>query len=80
MSSSSQHHRYTGKIVTRQQFLRILQAALDSQSYRFARQAALNWLAIFPGDMGTSLMLSKALAGDGKKSQAVSILEPAGSV
>jgi hypothetical protein len=74
MISSSQPNRFSGKIISRHQFLLILQAALDSQSYRFARQAALTWLAIYPGDMGASLMLARALAGDEKKSQAVAIL------
>jgi tetratricopeptide (TPR) repeat protein len=71
---SSTQPNYSGKIVSRHRFLLILKAGLDSASYRFVRQAALNWLAVFPGDMETSLMLAHALAGDGKKSQAVSIL------
>jgi tetratricopeptide (TPR) repeat protein len=53
----------------------ILNAALDSQSFKFARQAALNWLAIYPGDLGISLLLARALIGEGKDAQAVPLLE-----
>jgi predicted Zn-dependent protease len=74
MSSSSQPYRNTGKVVSRSQFLIILQAALDSSLFRFVRQAALNWLAVYPGDMETSLILARALAGDDKKSQAIAIV------
>jgi hypothetical protein len=80
MISSSQPNRFSGKIISRHQFLLILQAAIDSQSYRFARQAALTWLAIYPGDMGASLMLARALAGDEKKSQAVAIAGAVGAL
>lgn len=53
----------------------ILNAALDSQSFKFARQAALSWLAIYPGDLGISLLLARALIGEGKEAQAVPLLE-----
>ncbi|HSV85952.1 MAG TPA: C25 family cysteine peptidase [Levilinea sp.] len=74
MILSSQPYTYSGKVVTRQQFILILHAGLASHSFRFVRQAALNWLAVYPGDLETSLLLAQALAGDGKKSQAISIL------
>lgn len=74
MISSSQPNTYSGNVVTRYQFMRVIQAGLDSRSFRFVRQAALQWLALYPGDLEVNLALAQALAGDGKKSQAISIL------
>jgi tetratricopeptide (TPR) repeat protein len=65
----------SGNLLSRQSFVLILQAALDSQSFRFARQAALSWLAVYPGDLGISYLLARALIGERKESQAVPILE-----
>ncbi len=75
MISSNHADRFTGKFYDRPGFTRLLEAALTARSLRFARQAALNWLAIYPGDLGVNLLLAKALLGDGKEQQALSILE-----
>ncbi len=63
------------RVFPRSNFLQVLQAALESKSYRFARQAALNWLAVFPGDLQVQLFLSRAHAAEGKISQAQQVLE-----
>ncbi len=75
MIPSNQADRFTGTYFDRPGFTRLSEAALTAHSYRFARQAALNWLAVYPGDLGMNLLLAKALLGDGKEQQALSILE-----
>ena len=60
---------------TRASFLQLLTVALESQSYRFVRQAALNWLAVFPGDLAVQVALGKAHLAEGRVAQAVSVLE-----
>ncbi len=72
---SPNHGHFTGKLYDRLGFIRLLEAALIARSQRFARQAALNWLAIYPGDLEVNLILAKALLGDGKEQQALSLLE-----
>jgi hypothetical protein len=66
------NHPYT---FSRTSFLQLLAAGLESGSYRFARQAALNWLAVFPGDLTIQLMLGKAHIGEGKLAQALPVVE-----
>lgn len=65
----------SSNMVTRKEFLRILDAGLSSASYRFTRQAALTWLALFQGDMAVSLVLAKTMIGEGKYISAIKILE-----
>lgn len=62
-------------VIGREQFLRMLDTALECQAYRFGRQAALSWLAIYPGDLEVTLLHAKMLAGDRKPDQALVILE-----
>ena len=62
-------------VMQRASLLVILDAAIETKSYRFARQTALSWLAVFPGDLGVSLLLGKALQGEGKITQAAGIFE-----
>jgi len=47
-------------MLSRRDYLQIVDAALQSESYRFARQAALTWLGIFPGDLWVSYCLGEA--------------------
>ncbi|HEX7973348.1 MAG TPA: hypothetical protein VF498_02990 [Anaerolineales bacterium] len=56
-------------------YLRLLRAALGAGEYRFAREAALNWLAAYPGDLPVSLAYAQALIGDRHPEQALPILE-----
>ena len=63
-------------IYRREMIVGILHAALETAEYRFARQAALAWLAAFPGDLEVSLLQAQAVIAEGKPSLAISILEP----
>ena len=38
-------------VVRRGKFLTLLQTALSNREFQFARQAALIWLASYPGDL-----------------------------
>ena len=42
------HQSINPRVFSRKSFLQLLEASLESGSYRFARQASLNWLAVFP--------------------------------
>jgi hypothetical protein len=46
----------------RKSFLNLLDTALQVKSWRFTRQGALLWLAIYPGDLDVRLRLAKAQA------------------
>ncbi len=62
-------------LINREKFLRLLDSALECKAYRFGRQAALAWLAIYPGDLEVTLIHAEMLAGDDKQAQAVQLLE-----
>ncbi|MEW5870076.1 MAG: hypothetical protein AB1894_12425 [Chloroflexota bacterium] len=66
---------HMARLVGRQTYLHILRAALDEHSYRFASQACLDWLAVFPGDLAVALIYSRALLGDGRTAQALPVLK-----
>ncbi len=63
------------KMLSRRDYLQILDAALQTDSFRFARQAALSWLASFPGDLWIKFCLGKAQLGEGRIAQATAIFE-----
>ena len=73
MTYSSDSDTHPEKLLSRRSFIQILNAALASKSYRFARQSALSWLAVFPGDLQVNLGLAKALLEDGKASEAAAL-------
>ncbi len=60
--------------ISRETFLLMLNAALDRGSYRFARQAALEWLSDYPGDLVVSLLLARSWLGEGNLNEASDIL------
>lgn len=68
----SQHTDKTS--ISRETFLLMLYAALDRGSYRFARQAALEWLSDYPGDLVVNLLLARAWLGEGNLNDASEIL------
>ena len=45
--------------VQRDELIRLIGAAIEVQSFRFARQALLTWLAYFPGDLEARLILAR---------------------
>lgn len=61
--------------VSREVFLSILMAAETACAYRFGRQAAVAWLAVFPGDLEVQLRQARFLYLEGKHGQAIPILE-----
>ena len=61
--------------LSRRHYLVILRAAISTQQYRFARQAALDWLSVFPGDLTASLYYGRALLGEKRLKQAISIFQ-----
>ncbi len=63
------------KMLSRRDFMQLLEAAFQTESFRFARQAALSWLASFPGDLFVKHCLGKAQLGEGRTAQAAAIFE-----
>ena len=61
--------------VARKELLTVLRAALSVNAYRFTRQAAMEWLSIYPGDLTFNLWLAKGLIGEGRIVQALEIIE-----
>ena len=61
--------------VSRQGYLNLLNASLSVGEFRFARDAALYWLALFPGDLKVSLLYAQALLGEKHAERALPILE-----
>ena len=61
--------------ISRETFLLMLNAALDQRSYRFARQAALEWLSDYPGDLVVNLLLARSWLGEGNVNNARDILD-----
>lgn len=58
----------------RERYVQILQAAVSSKAYPFAREAAMHWLAAFPGDLKVSLHYAQALMAENRYPQALAIL------
>lgn len=62
-------------IVNRARLLQLLQAGVWTESHRFARQAALSWLAAYPGDLEVMRWAAAIFTSEGKIAQARKILE-----
>src|SRR3990172_7770743 len=52
---------YTRKILARSELVTLLRTALSTNSWRFARQAALGWLAHYPGDLPVNRLYARVL-------------------
>ena len=61
--------------LSRDLFIKMLEVALESKSFRFGRQSALAWLAIYPGDLQVSLLQANLLIAEGKSTQALPMLD-----
>lgn len=61
--------------VSRPTMLALLKAGLKNREFRFTRQAALTWLASFPGDILVNYLLSQAMLEEGKVAQVLTILD-----
>ena len=66
---------FAGQPIQRQDFLPILQMAITYREYRFAREAALSWLAVYPGDLPVRHLYAESLLNEGRARQAIPILE-----
>lgn len=62
-------------IVRRGKFLTLLQTALGKHEFQFARQAALIWLANYPGDLLVNFVYASVLAELGDSGMAITNLE-----
>lgn len=65
----------TGKRIDRENALLLVQTALAVKSLRFAQQAALKWLAMYPGDLEVKRLYGESLLTEGRADQASAILE-----
>ncbi len=63
------------KVFNRDLILKMLQAALESGDYRFARQTAISWLAAFPGDLEITVLQAKAVVSEGRPAQVIPALD-----
>jgi hypothetical protein len=59
----------------RTEYLQVVQTSLAAGQYLFARQCVLSWLTAYPGDLRAGLNFARALAGEGRNSQALQILQ-----
>ncbi|RPJ50750.1 MAG: hypothetical protein EHM21_04300, partial [Chloroflexi bacterium] len=75
MSAQPANYFQPGKVVRRDVLVAMLRAALLSGDLRFARQAALGWLAAFPGDIEVTLLQAQVIIAAGRPAQAISALE-----
>lgn len=63
------------KIIPRDLILKMLQAALESGEYLFARQVAISWLAAFPGDLEIAVLQAQVVIAEGKPAQVIPVLD-----
>lgn len=63
------------KPIQREMLLQLLSTALNQREFRFVRQAALMWLASFPGDFRINFLLARALLLESKTTQSLPILK-----
>jgi hypothetical protein len=60
---------------SRDDFIQLLRYALECGSFRFLRQAAMAWLAVYPGDLEIRLVYATGMIADGKSDQGIEILD-----
>ncbi len=75
MSSSPLNPLLNNGIISREDLLTIISVGFRHKEFRFIRQAVLNWLAAYPGDIEFNYLYAKSLFHDGKASQAQPILD-----
>ncbi len=64
-----------GKSTSRDQFVNILQTSLAVEEHRYVRQAALVWLAHYPGDLQVNFLYARSLLRADLTNQAIPVLE-----
>ncbi|MRR29944.1 hypothetical protein EG834_06425, partial [bacterium] len=60
---------------SREHVLLLVKSAIESGSYRFARQTTLAWLAAFPGDLEINVWYARALIKEDRLNHAVPVIE-----
>lgn len=75
MSSSPLNPLLNNGIISREDLLTIISVGFRHKEYRFIRQAVLNWLAAYPGDIEFNYLYARSLFDDGKAAQALPILD-----
>ena len=65
----------TERLVDRDTFLKIIRTALPMGHSRFAREACLAWLAIYPGDLLVSLIYAQILLRENHPKQTLTLLQ-----
>lgn len=55
--------------LSRSEMLLLLNTAIAAGEHRYARQLALSWLSVYPGDLMATYLLAKNAVGEGKLSQ-----------
>lgn len=58
----------------RLEYFQVVQTSLTTRHVVFARQAILNWLGAYPGDLFAGLLFARALVGESRDWQAFQIL------
>jgi hypothetical protein len=64
-----------GRHFSRSLFIHLLEASLDCAEFRFARNIALQWLSVYPGDLAVSLLYAKSLTGEKRWNEVRTILK-----
>ncbi len=75
LPSNPNPSRSAARPISRALLIDLVQAAISVKELRFARQAALNWLALYPGDLPVNLLYAETLMHSGLPEQALPVLE-----
>ncbi|MGD0707639.1 MAG: C25 family cysteine peptidase [Anaerolineaceae bacterium] len=75
MTAKSEFNSDDTRLITRPEYLKLLAFAISCKSTRFARQSALAWLAVYPGDLHMQTLYARALMDEDKYDQAIELLE-----
>ncbi len=65
---------FSQKPLNRDQYLQIVEAAIHTERFHYARDMILKWLANYPGDLKAGIFYAKSLIGLGRKEQAITVL------
>jgi tetratricopeptide (TPR) repeat protein len=75
MTAKSEFNSDDTRLITRPEYLKLLAFAISCKSTRFARQTALAWLAVYPGDLQMQTLYARALMDEDRTDQAIEWLE-----
>ncbi len=70
---AEKHLHHIQNPLSRHDYLYVVRTGLQAKQYNFVRQAALNWLGKYPGDLEMGLVYAHALAGEGHYGLALQI-------